>query len=134
MLFNLDFANNTVLWCFFFLIMDLYFLISAAAAQIFYPIAELIIPIGILSKETKAESEINPVTAEVKIRTHQFVLLYFFEEIISFFSYISLFKFLAYNFFNHIFKVVIYFYINQEISFSFRWFSIFALTANDRIN
>ena len=56
MLFNLDFANNTILSCFFFffLIIDLYFLIPAAIAQIFNPIAELVIPIGIPSKETKA--------------------------------------------------------------------------------
>ena len=60
MLFNLDFANNTILLCFFFffLIIDLYFLIPAAIAQIFNPIAELVISIGIPSKEAKAEIEI----------------------------------------------------------------------------
>ena len=43
MLFNLDFANNTISSCFFFfLIIDLYFLIPAVIAQIFNPIAELI--------------------------------------------------------------------------------------------
>ena len=49
MLFNLDFASNTILSCFylFFLIIDLYFLI----AQIFNPIAGIVIPIGIPSKE-----------------------------------------------------------------------------------
>ena len=53
MLFNLDFANNTLLSCFFFffLIIDLYFLIPAFIAQIFNPIAELVIPIG---QEAKA--------------------------------------------------------------------------------
>ena len=63
MLFNLDFANNTILLCFFFffLIIDLYFLIHATMAQILNPIAELVIPIGILSKEAKAEIEIHPV-------------------------------------------------------------------------
>ena len=71
MLFNLDFASNTILSCsfFFFLIIDLYFLIPAAIAQIFNPIAELVIPIGIPKKEAKAEIEIHLVIAEVKIRT-----------------------------------------------------------------
>ena len=55
MLFNLDFANNTVLSYFFFLITDLYFLIPAASAQIFNPIAEPVIPIGIPNKEPKVE-------------------------------------------------------------------------------
>ena len=63
MLFNLDFANNTILLCFFFffLFIDLYFLIPVTMAQILNPIAELVIPIGILSKEAKAEIEIHPV-------------------------------------------------------------------------
>ena len=37
-------------------------------AQIFNPIAELVFPIGIPSKEAKAEIEIHPVIAEAKIR------------------------------------------------------------------
>ena len=46
MLFNLDFISSTILSCFFFfLIIDLYFLIAGAVAQIFNPIAELVIPI-----------------------------------------------------------------------------------------
>ena len=61
MLFNLDFANNTILSCFFFfLTIDLYFLIIAVIEQVFNPIAELVIPIGIPIKEVK--SEIHPVT------------------------------------------------------------------------
>ena len=42
MLFSLDFANNTILswFFFFFLIIDLYFLIPAIVAQFFNPIAE----------------------------------------------------------------------------------------------
>ena len=68
MLFNLDFANNTILLYFFFLIINLYFLIPAVIAQIFNPIAELVIPIGIPTKEAKAEIEIHPVIVEVKIR------------------------------------------------------------------
>ena len=44
----------------FFLIMDLYFLIPGDIAQIFDPIAELVIPIGIPAKEGKAEMETHP--------------------------------------------------------------------------
>ena len=68
MLFNLDFANNTILSCFFFffLIIDLYLLIPAAIAQIFNPIAELVSPIGIPGKEAKAEIEIHSVIVEAK--------------------------------------------------------------------
>ena len=71
MLFNLVFANNTILSCFFFffLIIDLYFSIPAAIAQIFSPIAEPVILIGIPSQEVKAEIEIHPVIVEAKIRT-----------------------------------------------------------------
>ena len=70
MLFNLSFASNTILscFCFFFLLIDLYFLIAEAIAQIFNPIGEPVIPIGIPSKEAKAEIEINAVIAEAKIR------------------------------------------------------------------
>ena len=55
MLFHLDFANNTNLSCFFFffLIIDLYFLIPAVIAQICNPIAEDVIPIGTPRKEEK---------------------------------------------------------------------------------
>ena len=55
MLFNLDFGNSTILSCsfFFFLIIDLYFLIASAIAHIFNPIAELVIAMGIPSKETR---------------------------------------------------------------------------------
>ena len=53
---------------FFFLVIDLYFLIPAVTAQSFNPIAELVIPIGIPIKEAKAEIEINPVIIEAKIR------------------------------------------------------------------
>ena len=49
MLFNLDFDNNTILSCyfFFFLIIDLYFLIPAAIAKVYKPIKK--------RKEAKAE-------------------------------------------------------------------------------
>ena len=55
---------------FFFLIIDLYYLIPAVIAQIFNPIAELVIPIGMPIKEAKAEMETHPVTVEAKIRKH----------------------------------------------------------------
>ena len=41
---------------------------SWIAAQIFYPTAELAMPIEILTEETKTEIETHPVTAETKIR------------------------------------------------------------------
>ena len=70
MLFNLDFANNTILSCFFFLslIVDLYFLIPVVIAQIFNPSAELVIHIGIPIKEAKAKNKIHPVITEAKTR------------------------------------------------------------------
>ena len=70
MLFNLDFASNTILSCFFFffLIIDLYFLIPTVIAQIFNPIEELVIPTGIPTKEAKAEVETHPVIVQAKTR------------------------------------------------------------------
>ena len=57
--FNLDFADNTILSCFFFffLIIDVYFLIPAVLTQVFNPTVELVNPIGIPTKEAKAEME-----------------------------------------------------------------------------
>ena len=59
MIFNFDFGNNTILSCFFFfsVIIDLYFLIAAVITKIFYPTAELAIPIGIPTKEAKVQME-----------------------------------------------------------------------------
>ena len=64
-IFHFGFPNNTILSCFFlfFVIIDLYFLILAVIAQIFNPISELVIPIGIPMKEAKAETETDPVIA-----------------------------------------------------------------------
>ena len=67
MLFNLYFANNNILSCFFFLIIDLCFLIPAVITEIFNPIAELVIPIRISTIEAKREMETNPLTVGVKI-------------------------------------------------------------------
>ena len=70
MLFNLGFANNTIVSCFFsfFLIIGFYFLISAVIAQTFSLIAELVIPFGMPTKEVKAEMETHPVIVKAKIR------------------------------------------------------------------
>ena len=70
MQFNLDLGNDAILLCFFFffLIIDLYFVILAVIAQNFNPVPEIIIPIGIPTKEEKAQMETNPVIAEPKIR------------------------------------------------------------------
>ena len=59
MLSNLDFASDIIFSCFFllFLFIDLYFLIPAAITQIFNPIAELVIPMEISTKEVKTEIE-----------------------------------------------------------------------------
>ena len=66
--FNLDFPSNTILSCFFFfLIIDLYFLIHAVIADIFVPTAELVIPKGIATNEANTEIEMQPVTVEAKI-------------------------------------------------------------------
>ena len=46
---------------------DLYFLIPAVIAQIFIPIAELVTPIAIQTKEGKAEMQTRPVIVEIKI-------------------------------------------------------------------
>ena len=51
----------------FFLIIDLYFLIPAVMTQIFNPIVELAIPIGIPTKGAKAEMEAHPVIVEIAI-------------------------------------------------------------------
>ena len=53
----------------FFLISDLYILIPAFITRIVNPIAELEIPIGIPTKEAKAEMEKHPVTVEININS-----------------------------------------------------------------
>ena len=62
MLFNLDLILLTIIFYnlfLFFSIIDLHFLILAAAiAQFFYPTAELVIPIGQTSKKSKVGIEI----------------------------------------------------------------------------
>ena len=53
---------------FFFLITDLDFLIPAVITQILNPIAELVNPIGIQTKEAKAEMETHEVTVQINIK------------------------------------------------------------------
>ena len=52
----------------YFLIIDLYFLVSAVIAQIFNPVTEIVVSVEIPSKGAKAEIEIHSVIAEAKIR------------------------------------------------------------------
>ena len=70
--FNLAFANSTILSCFFlfFLIIELYFSVPAVSVDIFNLTAELVIPIEIPTNEAKAEIETQPLTAETKIREY----------------------------------------------------------------
>ena len=42
-------------------------MIAAAIAQIFNPIAEFVIPLGIPDNEAKAEKQTHPLTVEIKI-------------------------------------------------------------------
>ena len=70
MVFNLDFANNSILSCFFsfLLIIDQYFLIPSIIEQNFNHTAELVIPIEISAKKAKAEMETHPGTVEITIK------------------------------------------------------------------
>ena len=63
---NLSFPSNTILlyFFFFFFIIDLYFLIPDAIAQIFVPIAELVIPTGTQTNEANVEIETQPLIVE----------------------------------------------------------------------
>ena len=67
---NLDFFIEIILLCFFFfffLILDLYFSIPAVVTQICNPVAELVIPIGIPTKEAKPEKRTHPVTLDINL-------------------------------------------------------------------
>ena len=55
---------------FFFLFIDLHFIIPAVIAKIFNLIAELVISMGIPIKEAKVEMETHPVIVEAKIRKY----------------------------------------------------------------
>ena len=71
-LFYLDFAGISILSCFYFLIIDLHFLIASAITQVFSPKAELVIPIGIPRKEAESETEKHPVIIEPKQHNLEF--------------------------------------------------------------
>ena len=62
-------ANNTILSCFlfFFLIIDLHFLIPAVVTQISNPLVEFVIPIRIPTKQAKVGLETHPVIVEIAI-------------------------------------------------------------------
>ena len=65
---NLVFANSTILSCFFFfLIINLDFLIRAVIAQIINFTAELVTHIGMPTKGAKTEIEAHPVGTKAKI-------------------------------------------------------------------
>ena len=66
--FSLVFANNIILSCFLFSIIDLKFLITGVITQIFVIAAELAILTDTPIKKGKSEIEIHPVTTEAKIR------------------------------------------------------------------
>ena len=51
----------------FFFIIDLYVLIPVVITEMFNPIVQLAIPIGIPTKEAKSEIETHPVIVEIKI-------------------------------------------------------------------
>ena len=109
MLFNLHFANNTILSCFFFffLVIDLYFLIAKVFTQIVNPTAEI--------ARRKKQKQKHPVITEIKkvsaqynsklyrlfYASYSFISIYYFNEIISCFIYIFQSKFLTYIFFRH---------------------------------
>ena len=68
MLFNLVFANNTILPGSFLLISHWIILFNFCSYWINLTVAELVIPVRTPSKEEKVEIEIWPVTAETYTR------------------------------------------------------------------
>ena len=50
-----------------FLMIDLYFLITAVIAQMFNPVAKLVISLGIPTKEANAEMETHSVIVKITI-------------------------------------------------------------------
>ena len=75
---NLSFSNNTVLSCisFFFLKINMYFLIPALIFQIFIPTAELLIPTRPQPNEANAEIVTQLVSVEAKIY-FRYLLVFF---------------------------------------------------------
>ena len=83
------FRRCMILYVFFVLIIDLYFLIPAFISKMFNPIAELAVPIEIPSKGTKLEVEIHPEIVEAKILTSNSFLTFSFFHILALFCYFS---------------------------------------------
>ena len=59
--------QHFIMLLFLSLNIDLYFVIPLVFTQTFNLTAELVIPIGILTKEAKAEIETHPVIVEITI-------------------------------------------------------------------
>ena len=66
--FNFALAKTTILSCFFFffLIINLYVLVSAVNVQIFISTEKLVIATGTPTNEANPETETQPLTAEQK--------------------------------------------------------------------
>ena len=71
---------------FFFLIINLLFFIPADIAQILNSITELVIPIGIPTKEAKAEMETCPVTVEFEISDPKLYELFYASNSLTHFD------------------------------------------------
>ena len=98
MLFNLNFANSTILSClfFFYLIFELYFLIPLVILQIFNSTAELAMLIKIPTKEAKAKIVKHSAMAEAKTSKCYTTDLY---QTLSLIFYIQKFEFYSFLFF-----------------------------------
>ena len=122
MLFNLDFATNTVLSCFplFFLFIDLCFLIPVFITQIFNAIGELVIAIGFPTKEAKAEMETSSncrnYNKKVFSLIQNFTSFYAFYSLIHFDLFLQLNNLLFRLFFQ--FKFFIHFFLRHDFIFS----------------
>ena len=70
MLFNSAFADNTISSCSFFFFLNYWLIIltPAVIVQISNLVAELIISVGILTKEAKAEIETHLIAVKAKVK------------------------------------------------------------------
>ena len=69
MIFNLAFANNTILLCIFllFLVIELQFLVPAVLSRIINLTVELVILMGIQANQAKTEIETHSVIVKSKV-------------------------------------------------------------------
>ena len=102
---------------FSWLLYDLYFLIPAIIAHIFNHIPELAIPIGIPSKEAKAEIEKHPGTADAKTSKCS---VYNSELCKPFYAYYSLIDFVLFLQQNNVSSI--FFSLGSWLTFSFDMF------------